>query len=638
MRSKLFRSLLPSAMAFAVVGCGDSSSTADGHDASEDAWVEVAEDNGLDAEADAPPPTAAVTGELRFAGVAPAPEAVTVRLRPVVEAVEVPAPGTDAGTPPPAEPVEVVVAEVSAGAEPAVLSFRADGLPEGRVYQVGVDVADPAAARLQWRGPTSGLVAAGAPPAHLEAVAVRTRLELLVDGPEGPRWVDRGVLSATEPVRTFRWSSDLEGVTAVEIQASVERFPIDDLSADAACATPSGLVVTRRFEFTPSAPSQEVTLDLTPLVEEPLEGLTTLERARWHQVHRGAPFYLRAVPVTATGRACDPRQYGISSWVEMLVASEWEPPPVVDHPPVRLTGSYFSAAYPFPYPLEMYTCYRVIAPHVIPRVGDIWHLPLDILSSDPIGAMLALLGVFPEGSTVEPGTWFCWRPGSSDGGWLSDLSEAFSDVVGGIIDGVAWVVNQAAELYNEIRDRVVDYVAWAVAELTGCEEPCRIALQIAAESGLAAMGLPPSLPDFDALVDQGIDYLAAEIATQIGVPPEVVEMAYDVARRMVDRAKATRGLPFAPWLIPDSGFRPTVLQFDVARAVSTRDPEGILGVNGAGPHWRMAVGDLHVPAIGAAPLRMPVVLQPDFTGLPPVEPITELLGQPFYGHAQRVQV
>jgi hypothetical protein len=203
---------------------------------------------------------------------------------------------------------------------------------------------------------------------------------------------------------------------------------------------------------------------------------------------------------------------------------------------------------------------------------------------------------------------------------------------------VAWVDNLAASLYNEIRDRVVDYVAWAVAELTGCEEPCRIALQIAAESGLAAMGLPPSLPDFDALVDQGIDYLAAEIATQIGVPPEVVETAYDVARRMVDRAKATRGLPHAPWLIQDSGFRPTVLQFDVARAVSIRAPAAILGVYWAGPPWRVAGGALPVPAVGAPPPPKPGGLQPDFTGLPPAEPLCEVGGQPFYGHAQRVQV
>jgi hypothetical protein len=631
------RLILPLALALAASGCGDSSSVADGDDAGlegvDDVGADVLED--VEAEADVPRPPAVVEGELQFAGVAPLPESVTVRLREVVEVAEPPAPGSDAGSPPPpADPAVVADAVVTATADPYVLSFRAEGLPEGQVYQLGVEVADPAAARLQWRGPVAGLVAAGAPPARFEAVAVRTRLELQVDGPDGPAWVDRGVLRAETPTRTFRWSSDLEDLEAVELQVAVERFPIDDLTVDGACAVPSGLVFSQRVAVSPAAPAREVAVDLTPLVEEPLEGLTTLERARWRQVReQGAPFYLRAVPVTTLERACDPRRYGTSSWVELIVEPEWAPPPLVAGPPVTFTGSYFSAAYPFSYPLELYTCYRVIAAHVLPRAGD-----LAGFFEDPLGYQLVLAGAFAGGSTVEPGTWVCWRPGSSDGGWLSDVTEAFSDVVGGLVDGVAWMVDRASALYNEIRNRVVDYVAWAVAELTGCEDPCRLALQIAAETGLAAMGLPPSLPDFDQLADQGLDYLAAEIASELGVPPVVVEQAYDVARRMVERAKATRGMPYAPWLIPDSGFRPTVLTLDAAWAFSTRTPSPLLLVGGAGSHWRPALGDLHVPAAGAPPLRMPVVLPPDFTGLPDVPPLFELMGQPFYGHAQRVQV
>lgn len=631
MPTRMLRTVLAVAPFVAACACGDSASSADGS-LETDSVTDVAAE--VEAEADIPP-SAVVEGELRFAGVAPAPESVTVRLREVLEVVEPPAPGTDGGAPTPAAPAVVTIASVTATADPNVLSFRAEGLPEGRIYQVGVDVDDPAAARLQWRGPRAGLVAAGAPPATFEALAVRTRLDLRVDGPEGPAWVDRGVLDTANPIRTFRWSSDLEDVQAVELQVSVERFPVDDLDAEAACLPPPGLVFSRRVDVTPAAPAHEIEVDLTPMVDEPAEGLTALERARWRQVRQqGAPFYLRAVPVTSRERACDPRRFGTSSWVEMVVfESRWSRPPIVPGAPVRITGSYFSAAYPLTYPLELYDCYQVIAAHTLP-----WLESLAGFVNDPIGYMLVMAGAFPEGSTVEPGTWFCWRPGGSDDGWFDSVTDVFEDVVGGIIDGVAWMVDQAAALYNEIRDRVVDYVAWAVAAVTGCEEPCRVALQIAAEAGLAAMGLPPSLPNFDQLVDQGIDYLAAEVADAAGVPSVVVEQAYDVARRMVERAKATRGVSWAPWLVPDSGFRPTVLTLDLTRAISTRDPAPEFMAGGEGGHWWPAAGDLEVPPLGAAALRMPVVLRPNFTGLPEVPPLAEWMGIPFYGSAQRVQV
>lgn len=53
---------------------------------------------------------------------------------------------------------------------------------------------------------------------------------------------------------------------------------------------------------------------------------------------------------------------------------------------------------------------------------------------------------------------------------------------------------------------------------------CKMGLAVALEAGMTAMGLPPSLPDFDALVKEGIDYFAEQLAKQIGIPPVVVEL------------------------------------------------------------------------------------------------------------------
>jgi len=43
------------------------------------------------------------------------------------------------------------------------------------------------------------------------------------------------------------------------------------------------------------------------------------------------------------------------------------------------------------------------------------------------------------------------------------------------------------------------------------------------DGGLASMGTPPSIPDFDQLVNQGMDYLAQQAAMQVGIPEEVTK-------------------------------------------------------------------------------------------------------------------
>ena len=40
------------------------------------------------------------------------------------------------------------------------------------------------------------------------------------------------------------------------------------------------------------------------------------------------------------------------------------------------------------------------------------------------------------------------------------------------------------------------------------------------DAGLVALGIPPSLPNFDQLMNEGLDYLASSVVEQIGVPKE----------------------------------------------------------------------------------------------------------------------
>jgi hypothetical protein len=60
---------------------------------------------------------------------------------------------------------------------------------------------------------------------------------------------------------------------------------------------------------------------------------------------------------------------------------------------------------------------------------------------------------------------------------------------------------------------------------TDIESTCTQVVKTALDAALMALGIPPDVPSFEDLMDQGIEYLAAQAASQISIPPEVIEEA-----------------------------------------------------------------------------------------------------------------
>lgn len=115
-------------------------------------------------------------------------------------------------------------------------------------------------------------------------------------------------------------------------------------------------------------------------------------------------------------------------------------------------------------------------------------------------------GVYDPGTgvcTVPAGTRFCSESyrGMGEQSWY----EALFDFMKG---GVSWVSN----LYESIKQGVVSAVG---SVMCGSDPTCEDFLMAGLNIGLAAMGIPPSIPNFDQLLNQGIDYLAAEVVDQI---------------------------------------------------------------------------------------------------------------------------
>jgi hypothetical protein len=108
--------------------------------------------------------------------------------------------------------------------------------------------------------------------------------------------------------------------------------------------------------------------------------------------------------------------------------------------------------------------------------------------------------------TLKAGDRLCPQPykGMGEQAWYEQLWNA---VKGGL--------NWASQAYNSLKSAVVNAVGSVVCSGS---DTCKAMLSAGLDIGLAALGVPPSIPNFDQLVDGGFDYLAGELAAQAGCP------------------------------------------------------------------------------------------------------------------------
>jgi hypothetical protein len=133
------------------------------------------------------------------------------------------------------------------------------------------------------------------------------------------------------------------------------------------------------------------------------------------------------------------------------------------------------------------------------------------------------------GSTWPAGTPSCGCPGVScdnDGGSdcgelsLDGFSDCVNDIGGAFAGALVNLANYGADLYNGAKDFIVDTLSAGLCNedaLGGVigEEECKLAVNIGVNAGLAALGLPPEIPNLDQLFSQGLEYAIAEAAGQI---------------------------------------------------------------------------------------------------------------------------
>lgn len=601
--------------------------------------------------------------------------------------------------------------------DPNLFTFSIKGLVPRRAYRLGIKLPlDSTGPKVFWRGLMGGIAMSGAPPVAVEGFVARTEVEILdKDG----NWVGADNLQFNDPetaLRTLRWRSSIPGTVAGELQISTRAFPIKGEFGP--CDEPEeGIIYRRELPVGRSGEWLELdSLDFAQILRQgrrvPADGLTTvsftgdeittmaspadvsaISERDLQMLSMGAPLYLRIVPITGRGRACDAKKDGVHGWVILAklpksVLENSEPPP---SPAPADIEPFFQLYTPpvlrkFPdgqvHPtMKGDSTYYVIKDHRLPpcrsweyghsgkwpcafyswpgatwkynELTQKWYL---VNQYDPLGQIMldSLTWVQPNQLFKKGDVFtFVWVYSSGSCSGFCLVGEVFTGLVTAAVNGFGDFVTYLAESFESIKDGVATVVADVITFLPVIGDACNLVtscknvIKFGIETGLASMGLPPSLPNWEELKAQGMDYLAAEIATEMasatGLPEEVtklgadatMQLAKDMAQKTIDAMTKNRGSGNGEgydWVLPYTGMDPAVWKIWIKKKEGVNLPSNLyLRTKGLANFFDLFASpnpfsdNLYVPAEVHLPtefpssnvVMVPIVLQPDFSTIPP---------------------
>jgi len=196
------------------------------------------------------------------------------------------------------------------------------------------------------------------------------------------------------------------------------------------------------------------------------------------------------------------------------------------------------------------------------------------------------------GSTTKPyapytiGTHLDFTPHPEDKSWWEEvtdaISEFFSDVVGFVGDLTNWV----ASTYNSLKTGLIAFVAQNLPLIPdSLRDELQTVLQGLVDYGLASMGIPPTLPNFDQLTSMGTDYLATMAMESAGIPASdylkdgLVDLGTGLAANATSSANVGGPNPFNWNFIkadPDYLYRPAYMLITLYNPYDVATPAGYI--------------------------------------------------------------
>lgn len=564
-----------------------------------------------------------IVGRIELSGCSPNPTEIHLKALP---ASGVPV-GNSGSTP---ANMGVGVARISSKDSSGGYPFVIPSLDARKAYRISVSLQDKSCGKLRWQGPS--LVLPGDGNVRIGGLAVRTQIEILADPDQrGARqWVGAKIVNLLDPVQAqskIRLYTDNAAVESFLLQFSDRPFPTIPRAIQAGCQSETSQNLLGSKRVGASGPGwTEATVNFNDALFPPLGIQQTAQygtaasagiagtSAMATELAMGAPVYVRVIPEADDREPlCDPSVSGVGGWIIVSTGGLFNRAAagLGGASTVHVAAADYQKPKVFDYPKSGESCYRAVQFHTIGQVDE-QPMAIDFAFDQFIINGTA----YRNGHVFAPNDTFC-IPGA-DG--ADEVVGTAITLVSGTLDAIGFMVTSIAKLWDQIKGAVAAVLVNVINAVgIECEGACAAAIEMGINAGLAAMGLPPSLPNWEELQQQGLDYLAAQIANQAGLPPEAVELAMDYAVAAMEELGKTRGgdgqgLP--RWVQADIGFEPAVLTFELRQEGSAGvfEPQRTLTVL---DNPALLGGTAPLPALGQAPLQLPMVLRPNLADLPP---------------------
>jgi len=139
---------------------------------------------------------------------------------------------------------------------------------------------------------------------------------------------------------------------------------------------------------------------------------------------------------------------------------------------------------------------------------------------------------------LAPGSYLQVWDRQENKSWWEDLWDGIVSFFKSIVDIVVKVVNWASTSFARLKAGIISFIASIFPLIPdSLRGYLNVALTMLVDSGLASLGIPPSLPNFDQLANGGLDYLAKEGLAAAGVEADAITDAVLSQAKSVIKAK-----------------------------------------------------------------------------------------------------
>jgi hypothetical protein len=190
---------------------------------------------------------------------------------------------------------------------------------------------------------------------------------------------------------------------------------------------------------------------------------------------------------------------------------------------------------------------------------------------------------------LPPGTKIQVWDREQDKSWYEELWDDIVNFFKSIANVIMQITNWVSQAYANLKSGLINFV---VNNLPGIPSEWRDnlknALAALVDYGLASLGIPPTLPNFDQLTEQGLDYLAKEALTEAGVPADqmtadlVATTAQGIAENLASSTNSATPNPInAPFLKADPDYlaRPAYIDIKITNDYNKPSVPGKLNVD-----------------------------------------------------------